>query len=604
MPPSGVDPQQRVVRLNSFNNSAGNLNQWDGRRTWIISHGWNGNYGSFADLAANILTSNPQDILLVLDWTQASGGRGADTGDEVSDVGNVLNGGVFVAGSWIAPVAEVVAQQLKDWGIDPSSLNLVGHSLGTLLCSEIAWQLKNIHGLGDVGTITALDPPSAIGPRPQVPVIDPDTGEPVIDSMTGLPITVSDPRYDLGYRYRRTGESVDVGPVRFDEVSTFSRSFLGRSSVAGNAEFASWADEAIIIDFGSGATVNPNGQHGAVYKVFNSLINQSKANFHLARGLFGAEDFPNLSDYQRNPSFQNNAFAANGSGTDFEGVLLAEIPDENSAEPDFARVSGFYTEATENSGFDRIVYGTDGADQIDSEKINDREVDRILVARGSAGGLAIGNNLYYLGKGNDEVTAGSGDDSLYGDEGNDILRGGSGTDTTFFTGNFEDYDVSVSEAAGITYTTFIHQRGTLTDGIDTLRDIEFAQFADVRIPLIGIKNGMFEDGLDHWNFEGDAKTIDQLGPISTMQGQKMAFISTAVSVSSISQSFFVPAYAQGLMFTYNVISEEPLEFVGTSYDDQFEVLLNSTIAPSQSVSIAKETVNISSWLPIDGGFVA
>ncbi|MBF2047665.1 MAG: hypothetical protein IGS54_09905 [Elainella sp. C42_A2020_010] len=187
--------------------------------------------------------------------------------------------------------------------------------------------------------------------------------------MTGLPITVSDPRYDLGYRYRRTGESVDVGPVRFDEVSTFSRSFLGRSSVAGNAEFASWTDEAIIIDFGSGATVNPNGQHGAVYQVFNSLVNQDQTSFHLTRGLFGSKDFPGLPDYQRNPSFQNNAFAANGSGTDFEGILLAEIPDESD---NFARVFGFYADAPVGSSFDRIVYGTDGADQIDSEKINDR----------------------------------------------------------------------------------------------------------------------------------------------------------------------------------------------------------------------------------------
>ncbi|MBF2008527.1 MAG: hypothetical protein IGS49_24560 [Chlorogloeopsis fritschii C42_A2020_084] len=140
MPPSDIDPQQRVVRLNPYQNSAGNLNQWDGRRTWIAIHGWNGNYANFADLAENIFSSNPQDIVLTLDWTQASG-RAGDNPENNTPVGGVLDGGVFFAASWIGGVAEEVAQQLKDWGINPSALNLVGHSLGTLLAGEIAWQL-------------------------------------------------------------------------------------------------------------------------------------------------------------------------------------------------------------------------------------------------------------------------------------------------------------------------------------------------------------------------------------------------------------------------------------------------------------------------------
>jgi Ca2+-binding RTX toxin-like protein len=631
--PPGINPQERQVDLDIINNS-GDLNQWNNKRTWVVIHGWNAAIEDFDEIARSINESNPQDTVLTLNWTQASG-RASDTSENNTPVGGVLDGGVFFAASWIGGVAEKVAQQLKDWGINPSALNLVGHSLGTLLAGEIAWQLKNVHGLGDTGAIIALDPPSELGPRPLFAYVDPTTGETIKDPETGETIYFSDPKYDPGYVYRRGGNTspvkfADLGtddvtrPVRFDEVSTFSRSFLGRSSVAGNAEFASWADEAILIDFGSGATVDPNGQHGAVYQVFNSLVNQSQTDSHLARGLFRPQDFPGLPTYERDPNFQANSFAANFTEANFEGILLAEIPDAGN----FAPVFGFFANAPESSGVDRIVYGTDGADQIDLYRINGQ------VADDGEGGLPIfgsgdlsGNNLFYLGEGdddidlsggagsgndrilggagNDRINAGDGDDELYGGAGNDILAGEEGTDTAFFTGNFADYEwielVTVGNANSIAFRDKrSNSANNPNDGEDSLHNIEFAQFADVRIPLIGIKNGMFEDGLNPWTFEGDAQVIDQLGSISALEGQKMAFISTADSLSSISQSFFVPTFAQGLAFIYNVISTEPLEYVGTEFDDQFEVVLTSTTVPSQSVSIVKETINTSSWQPIDG----
>lgn len=84
----------------------------------------------------------------------------------------------------------------------------------------------------------------------------------------------------------------------------------------------------------------------------------------------------------------------------------------------------------------------------------------------------------------------------------------------------------------------------------------------------------------------------------------MAFISTASSSSSISQKFFVPANAKDITFTYNLVSEEPSEYVGTQFDDQFDVLLNprptsANPNPSQ-VIITKASINTSTWLPISG----
>lgn len=122
---------------------------------------------------------------------------------------------------------------------------------------------------------------------------------------------------------------------------------------------------------------------------------------------------------------------------------------------------------------------------------------------------------------------------------------------------------------------------------------------------IGLRNGTFEiDNLSGWVKQGNARAVTSLGPLSAFQGEDMAFISTASSSSSISQKFFVPANAKNLNFSYNLVSEEPSEYVGTMFDDQFDVLLNpaptsSNPNPNQT-TIVKATINTSTWLPING----
>jgi pimeloyl-ACP methyl ester carboxylesterase len=587
------DLYSRSVSLNQIGESFSQV--WDGRQVWVVSHGWNENYDAYGrDLGIRIKNAKPQDIVLAVDWENVA--RTTIIGDpdypsDLNDAAGIFAGAPFYAATWVGVVADAIAQQLADWGVKNEAINLVGHSLGTLLNNEISYRLMNTYasqtGGSKVKSITALEPPS--------------------ENFLARPI---DERFTNGYVYPRETaseifENIDPENLQYKNLAEFSRAFLGRASIAGNADSASLADESIAVDYNS---IDPL-QHNWIHLTFQRLFTGERK---LARDLF------NLDDYQPHSEFQKDAFAANYKSV-FEGILLATSSSE---------ILGFLAKAISNSGFDRIVYGTDGADQIDLYQINEQFVDD------GEGGLPIfgsgdlsGSNLAYLGEGdddidlssgaesgndrifgeagNDRINAGDGDDELYSGAGNDILAGEEGTDTAFFTGNFADYEwielVTVGNANSIAFRDKrSNSANNPNDGEDTLRDIEFAQFADVRIPLIGIKNGMFEDDLDHWNVEGDAQAIDQLGSISTLQGQKMAFISTAASFSSISQSFFVPTFAQGLTFTYNVISTEPLEFVGTEFDDQFEVLLTSTSPPSQSVSIIKETINTSSWQPIDG----
>jgi hypothetical protein len=69
------------------------------------------------------------------------------------------------------------------------------------------------------------------------------------------------------------------------------------------------------------------------------------------------------------------------------------------------------------------------------------------------------------------------------------------------------------------------------------------------------------------------------------------------SISSLEQKFRVPTWAKTITFKYNVVSEEPMEWVGSPYDDQATVEITGDAGTSQ---LAAESVNTSVWLPISG----
>jgi hypothetical protein len=127
--------------------------------------------------------------------------------------------------------------------------------------------------------------------------------------------------------------------------------------------------------------------------------------------------------------------------------------------------------------------------------------------------------------------------------------------------------------------------------------------SDLTIRVEGIVNGSFETGnTKGWTGQGDVRIISQLGPLSPSDGSYMNIISTGLgsindSDSSVEQSFCIPAGVTTLSFDYNVVSEEPMEFVGSKYDDQFKAVLSTT---SVSTTIASESINTSSWTQVYG----
>ncbi|MEX2450074.1 MAG: cadherin-like domain-containing protein, partial [Rhodospirillales bacterium] len=126
-------------------------------------------------------------------------------------------------------------------------------------------------------------------------------------------------------------------------------------------------------------------------------------------------------------------------------------------------------------GHNTVTAGS-GDDTVSAGSGNDTiyagEGDNVI----NAGG---GHDTVHTGSGDDVITGGAGNDTIYAGEGdnvvntgtgNDTVYAGSGHDTAVFSGNFEDYTIT------------IFQDGTVTtsgpDGNDTLRGIESLRFDD------------------------------------------------------------------------------------------------------------------------------
>jgi len=98
--------------------------------------------------------------------------------------------------------------------------------------------------------------------------------------------------------------------------------------------------------------------------------------------------------------------------------------------------------------------------------VNETAVDNIAIAFNAEIENAIG------GSGDDIITGNELANKLTGGAGNDTIIGGSGTDVAYYSGNFADYNVSVSQGNVIINST------TTNEGIDTLSGVELLQFQD------------------------------------------------------------------------------------------------------------------------------
>ncbi len=123
------------------------------------------------------------------------------------------------------------------------------------------------------------------------------------------------------------------------------------------------------------------------------------------------------------------------------------------------------------------IYGNDGNDTLDGHQGDDH-------IEGGTGddllhGGTWGNDTLLGGTGNDTLDGGRYNDILIGGEGDDVILGGWGYDRLIYSGQSDDYSISMDPDGTITIT----DNNTLdgNNGTDTIYDIEIIEFSDTEL---------------------------------------------------------------------------------------------------------------------------
>ena len=402
-PPSNAfSPTQRQINIRApF--SVPSADQWTNQKVWLLIPGFTAPSDAWdATVATAIYDANPNDTVLALDWTQVSG-----TPTDNAAAG-ILAGDLYRSGSWITPVATAVRNKLVEWGMPATALNIVGHSLGAHLASELAASFNTTNG-SQVGSVTALDPASNSSK-----IVSP------YDIINGFDTDLSN-----GYLKNR-GIADPIERLDFG-AATSRRSFNGISSIAGNEAQAGTARESFLFDFGT-SPLNPFdqvAQHNRVVTAYTNLVKTDAAdNSRLATNILSLTD--TQPDHQFRPNFYRGDFL--NSLQVHEGVIPVDAQDNPL----------FLVAAKLNGGTnDRFIYGTNSNDVLTGTGIfgkyyNNNGNHTYYFGDGddivSAG---TGSDTINGGAGDDNINAGNGDNTIRGDDGNDVLTGGNGINILF-----------------------------------------------------------------------------------------------------------------------------------------------------------------------------
>ncbi len=480
--------EQRYIGIDTVKEANG-----VGGQTWVIIHGWNSSPGDKEQpnnitglIEAVKQKAGKNDRVLAIDWREAAE-NGNLTG--IADSLDFVTGGNGIAATWIAPVAEFVVKALEEnYGINSqnaaASLNLIGHSLGSLASAEIGRIYKtgknrkgnNITQGNNQGvrTITALDPAAQINILP--------------DEFGG--------GYDVDNELQGR-----QNPENFSDTAKFSRAFIGKKSLAGNPKFAEAAHEAIEMDFGT-FLVDFGEEHTRVVQSFTNLLSESgKIGELLNLNAYSSIDKLPIED------FGNQAVIRRLVKRTYQGTLNV---DNNNQPTLFVGLSS--PEKNEATNLDRIIIGGTEDNNIDA---GDKSLS---IKEGVSNDLMLGgkgNDFIYGKLGSDIITGAEGDDILIGGIGKDILYGG--TDRDLLTGN---------QGAD----TFVFKNGDGDSNFNnTNRILDFQIGAD-KIGLIGLE---FEDLI----FEGDS--VDSTIRIGT-DGEFIALLKGVGQTEIQNQDLFVP----------------------------------------------------------------
>ena len=128
----------------------------------------------------------------------------------------------------------------------------------------------------------------------------------------------------------------------------------------------------------------------------------------------------------------------------------------------------------------------------------------------------------------------------------------------------------------------------------------------------GIDNGSFEESASPsgWKTTGDVRVLTRLSSLQPQSGSRMAILTTGIGSaessylegtegSTLSQQLILPLDSATIQFKYDVVSEEPMEYVGSQYDDKF-ILRLLGVGGKVLEERTLETINQSKWYAISG----
>lgn len=371
--------------------------------TWIVIHGnaSNPDTGNIFDLASTVeaKVAEKKGQVLVIDWREPANNP---------DLNLVPN--PAASANWIHDVADFAAQALRDvWKIDPSKINLIGHSLGTYVASELGFIMAS---RDEDRTNLNIDP------------------EKCVNTLIALDPAATDPRSPLGYDLDGDTNDRREAPVPFQSVSKFSRAFWGdipSGDGLGSPELAKTADETIYIDFkkpnGFRDEINPIDSHGNIVNLYRNMLSQPG----MIGSLFQLDAGPH-QEWKTDTYGGNEAILVASAYAEGNYQYLAAQNDPNT------QPSLLFTKSA-NPASDDIAYGSTGNDDLEGS----------ILDRNSLGGIANeatfnspGNDELYGDTGSDKILGGSGNDTLYGNQGNDTVNG-EGDDDLIYGGQDQDY---------------------------------------------------------------------------------------------------------------------------------------------------------------------
>lgn len=110
-----------------------------------------------------------------------------------------------------------------------------------------------------------------------------------------------------------------------------------------------------------------------------------------------------------------------------------------------------------------------------------------------------------------------------------------------------------------------------------------------------ISNAGFENGMLFWGTQGDCRVLNKLGNIKPTEGKYMGMISTGIGYTmqggAITQRIHVPQEAKSMYFDWNFLSAEFLEYINSSYDDPFEIIVECGDDEQNKEVILRKSVN-------------